>query len=176
MNVIYDICLIRMSEVTTTKVTVPRWEVPVLGVLHGDNLQVVDQIIIERAVPNPADEFTRLVTRYGPKNEDVPAVGAVYGQFGPGIAALRKEMLDALTADDAPPEVYKTPDERKAEAEIAASKGGMSLVEEAQARDAAHLAVHHGGVVEDLNLADGPPVLESTSESAGENGSAAGLI
>lgn len=133
MNVIYDIAEIRLSEVHTQDVCLPRWEIPVLQVLHGDSLKVISQVIVERSIPNPSDEFQRLATRYGPKNEDVPAVGAVYGQFGPGVTALRNEMRDSLTEADATPSTYRSPDERKAEAEAAADESGQSLVEEAKA-------------------------------------------
>ena len=143
MNVIYDIAEIRISEVHTQQVEVPRWEIPVLQVIHGNDVKVVGQKIVKRAIPEPADEFSRLASRYGPKNEDTPAVAAVYGNFGPGTQALRREIRDSLTSADATPSDYKSPDERKLIAEKQSSGSGQSIVEEAMARERAQ-AVEKG--------------------------------
>ena len=133
MNVIYDIALIKISATHTQRVEVPRWEIPVLRVIHGNDVTIVGQIIIDRAAPDPAAEFQRLATRYGPKNEKVPAVAAFYGNFGPGTTALRAEIINSLTSAAAAPDNYKSPKERKLEAEQAASDGGQTLEAEAQA-------------------------------------------
>lgn len=137
MNVIYDQVDIRLSEVHTQRVEVPRWEVPVLQVIHGNNVVVVGQTIVKRAIPDPADEFQRLASRYGPRNEDVPAVAAIYGNFGPGTAALRKEIRDSLTSAAETPVPYFTPAQRKLAAEQTASDSGQSIAEEAKAIEAA---------------------------------------
>ena len=140
MNVIYDIADIRISEVHTARVEVPRWEVPVLQVIHGNDIKVVGQKVVERAVPQPAVEFQRLADRYGPKNEDLPAVAAVYGNYGPGTQALRNEIRDSLTSANETPSGYKSPDARKLEAEKNAADGGQSIAEEAKAKEDAENA------------------------------------
>jgi hypothetical protein len=76
-----------------------------------------------------------LATRYGPKNEDVPAVAAIYGNFGPGTTALRNEIRDSLTSEDATPDDYKSPAERKVEAEKAAANSGQTIAQEAKAKE-----------------------------------------
>lgn len=141
MNVIYDIALIKISSTHTQRVEVPRWEVPVLQVIHGNAVEIVGQVVIDRAVPDPAAEFQRLAARYGPKNEKVPAVAAIYGNFGPGTTALRTEIRNSLTTADATPDNYRSPDERKLDAEKAATDSGQTIEAEAQAmQDAAALA------------------------------------
>ncbi len=135
MNVIYDLADIRISETHTQRVEVPRWEIPVLQVIHGNDVVVVGQTIVKRAIPDPGEEFQRLAARYGPKNEDVPAVAAIYGNFGPGTAALRNEIRDSLTSADATPSAYKSPAERKIEAEKAAAGSGQTIAQEAKARE-----------------------------------------
>jgi len=140
MNVIYDLADIRISETHTQRVEVPRWEIPVLQVIHGNDVVVVGQKIVKRAIPEPADEFQRLANRYGPKNEDIPAVAAIYGNFGPGTTALRNEIRDSLTSEDATPSDYKSPAERKIEAEKAANGSGQTIAEEAKAREDADAA------------------------------------
>lgn len=132
MNVIYDIATVRMSEVSTHRIEVPRWEIPVLQAIHGNDLQVVGNVVVKRAIPEPSDEFQRLATRYGPKNEKTPAVAAVFGNFGPGTAALRNAIRDSLTDEGVTPSTYRSPDERKADA-AAASKEGTSIEAEARA-------------------------------------------
>ena len=141
MNVIYDIADIRLSEIHTQRVVVPHWEIPVLQVIHGNNLTVVGQKIVARAVPDPGAEFKRLADRYGPKNEDVPAVAAIYGNFGPGTTKLRAEIRDSLTSADATPDDYKSPDERKLIAEQTASDSGQTIAAEAKAMEDAAAAV-----------------------------------
>lgn len=140
MNVIYDLADIRISEVHSQRVEVPRWEIPVLQVIHGNDIVVVGQKIVERAIPEPSAEFQRLADRYGPKNEDTPAVAAVYGNYGPGTQALRREIRDSLTSADATPSGYKSPDERKVEAEKAATDSGQTIAQEAKAREDADAA------------------------------------
>ena len=78
-----------------------------------------------------------MAARYGPKNEDTPAVAQVYGNFGPGTIALRNEIRDSLTSAEATPDDYKSPAQRKLEAEKTATAGGQTIVEEAKAREEA---------------------------------------
>ena len=145
MNVIYDLLDVRISETHTQRVEIPRWEVPVLQAIHGNDAAVTGQKIIKRPIPDPADEFTRLAARYGPKNAETPAVAQVYGNFGPGTIALRNEIRDSLTSAKATPNEYKSPAELKLEAERTSTDSGQSIVEEAKAReDAAAAATGEG--------------------------------
>lgn len=84
----YDVLLIRVSELQTTRVVVAPWETPVLRAIYGDDLEVTGEEVINRAPPEAEDEFARLALKYGPKNSDTPTVAAVYGNFGPGVTKL----------------------------------------------------------------------------------------
>jgi len=97
-------------------------------------------VIVKRAIPDPGEEFQRLAARYGPKNEAVPAVAAVYGNFGPGTLALRKEIRDSLTSVGATPDNYRTPEQLKHDSEKSATDSGQSIAEEAKAKEDAEAA------------------------------------
>jgi hypothetical protein len=87
---------IRVSELQTNVVAVAPWEVAVLQAIYGeDEAKVVGTMDIDRAAPEPADEFARLAVRYGPKHAEMPVVAAVYGKFGPGVAALAQAIEKA---------------------------------------------------------------------------------
>ena len=180
MNVIYDIALIKISSTHTQRVEVPRWEVPVLQVIHGNDVVITGQVIVDRAVPDPAAEFQRLATRYGPKNEKVPAVAAIYGNFGPGTTALRTEIRNSLTSIGATPDNYRSPDERKLDATKAATDSGQTIEAEAQAiEDAAATATPADSQLLNLQpateqVAIGPdtaalPTIDSAEASKGED-------
>lgn len=83
----------------------PEWEKPILEAMH-EAVEVLGEVVVNRDPPNPAEEYERLTRRYGrSENEDgsrgIPYVGAVYGQHGPGIAALGRAIKEA-TVDAAP--------------------------------------------------------------------------
>lgn len=174
MNVIFDVLDIRMSEVQTQRVVCPRWETPVLQALHESGVYVLEQTVLEREIPNPGSEFTRLAARYGPKNEDVPYVAAVYGRFGPGVKALRNEIRDSLTNEVAGPCDYKTVAERRIAEEVDQSSEVDEILAEAKARDTngASADVVNGIVAKtldpilpDTNVAD-PALLDIPSTGA----------
>ncbi len=100
MGILYQKLDIRTSELTTTQVHVAAWESPVLQAVHGENVSFVSESVLEdRVAPEAADEFARLAERYkGETEESPPFVTAVYGQFGPGIAALQK-AIEAATQE-----------------------------------------------------------------------------
>lgn len=94
---------IRRSEMTTVRVTVPAWELPILQALHGRVAAAVigDGTPMAREVPNVETEFERLCARYGrERREDgslgMPLCEAVYGQFQPGLMNLQRS-IDAAT-------------------------------------------------------------------------------
>ena len=100
MGILYQKLDIRTSELKTTRVEVAAWESPVLQAVHGDNVTFVSESVLEdRVAPEAADEFARLSNRYkGETEETPPFVTAVYGQFGPGVAALQK-AIEAATQE-----------------------------------------------------------------------------
>ena len=83
---------IRASELNTHIVVVAPWEVSVLQALYGEDAAVVGEQEVSRELPDAADEFSRLASRYGPRNADMPVVASVYGNYGPGVNALAKEI------------------------------------------------------------------------------------
>lgn len=100
MGILYQKLDIRASELTTIRVIVAAWESPVLQAVHGDNVSFVSEAIIDhKKAPEAGDEFARLAERYkGESEEAIPPVAAVYGQFGPGVAALQKAIEAATQA------------------------------------------------------------------------------
>ncbi len=88
----FDVLLIRVSELQTTRVVVAPWETPVLRAMYGEDVEEVGKEEVTRAAPDVEDEFARLALKYGPKNSETPIVAAVYGNFGPGVAKLRNTI------------------------------------------------------------------------------------
>lgn len=89
---------IRRSEMTTIRVTVPSWEVPIIQALHGRaNIAPAGEGQKAIDVPDAEVEFERLSARYGrERREDgslgMPLCEAVYGQFQPGIMNLQRNI------------------------------------------------------------------------------------
>lgn len=96
MGIKCDVVDIRRSELTTVRRIVPVWETPVLQALWGAGVSFVKRVVVDRAAPDANDEFARLSARYGPRNSDTPFVASVYGNFGPGVNALRREIEGAI--------------------------------------------------------------------------------
>lgn len=88
---------VTISELAKHRITIPAWELPVVEATWPEAVSVVEEVTIERALPDAADEFTRLATKYGPKNEDVPTVAAVFGNFGPGVRALEADIAKSIS-------------------------------------------------------------------------------
>lgn len=81
--------------------TVAAWEVPLLEAAH-ENVVVTGDTTIERAAPEPQDEYRRLETKYGrSENEDgsrgQPYVAAVYGHANGGGVTRLAEAIKAAT-------------------------------------------------------------------------------
>jgi len=100
MGILFQKLDIRTSELTQTRVEVAAWESPVLQAVHGENVTFVSETVLEdRVAPDAADEFVRLSERYkGETEESPPFITLVYGQFGPGVAALQK-AIEAATQE-----------------------------------------------------------------------------
>jgi hypothetical protein len=100
----YQVVRIRSNEVTTQENSFPPWEVPILKALHGEAaVTVLDEEVVDRAMPTAEDEYKRLADRYSRHKEEGNAVVAqVYGLFEAGIEKLEKEMKGAETDEDVP--------------------------------------------------------------------------
>lgn len=77
---------VRRNELNEQRVDVPPHELPLLGYVHGEeNCKVLGELIVDRDMPHPSEEYSRLAQRYGrdKANESLePRVAAVYG-IGP---------------------------------------------------------------------------------------------
>ena len=121
MYVTYHKLDVRTSELQNARVEVPAWEAPVLQAVHGENVVFVSDSLVERDAPDAADEFRRLGNKYRGEADDPPFVAAVYGQFGPGIAAL-KTAIDAATTN-----VATVSEEEAAQIDVAAGVADPEL-------------------------------------------------
>lgn len=100
MKQLYYDCLIRRDAVETGSRSAASSEVPVLQAVYGDALVLGNTFTAERATTTPAEEYERLVARYGPE-----AVTAAYGTRVSGereIAALFKDGAKAASAGAGP--------------------------------------------------------------------------
>jgi len=100
MGILFQKLDVRTSELQTVRVHVAAWESPILQAVHGENVSFVSEAVLEdKVAPEAADEFARLADRYKGENEDSPPfITMVYGQFGPGVAALQK-AIEAATQE-----------------------------------------------------------------------------
>ena len=104
MTIEYEKVQVRCSEMQTQVVEVPHWETPVLQAIYGEeDAVVIGTVEVDRKPPDPQDEFARLANRYGPKNKETPVVAAVYGSFGPGVAALARVINNDAPAEEPQP-------------------------------------------------------------------------
>jgi hypothetical protein len=98
---------IRKNEGATIPGAYPEWELPILQAVHGpDRVVVTGSKLIDRAPPEPQDEFDRLRNRYGQSLDDngsksTPFVHMVYGQLGVQklAAAIEAATEDAPQGD-----------------------------------------------------------------------------
>lgn len=98
----YIVAKVRLSEVQTKQITVPPWEIAILRAIHGDDVEELEEIEVDRDPPDAEDEYRRLATRYS-ANKDTPnsAVAAVFGTFEAGYDKLGKE-IDKAVNDSGP--------------------------------------------------------------------------
>lgn len=100
MSTKYDVVKIRVAELNTVQVKIPKWETAILVAIYGNSAQVVGEQVVARALPSPDQEFRRLANKYGPRGDDeTKYVAAVYGNFGIGIAALGNAIRAAATSE-----------------------------------------------------------------------------
>lgn len=95
---------VRRSELTTIRVTVPAWELPVLQALHGaTKVTPVSESLVEAQTPDADTEYQRLSGRYGRERLPDGSLGgviaeSVFGQFQPGIMNLQRSIDAAIAA------------------------------------------------------------------------------
>lgn len=105
----YLVIDVSISEHHTQRVTVPAWELPILTAIHArQEPEVIEEVLIERPVPDAGDEFRRLANRYKNVVQDdgsqgAPWVAAVYGQFQGGDSRFAKAIRDAEVQPEAAP-------------------------------------------------------------------------
>lgn len=107
-------------------VEVPQWEAHVLLAMWDDDANVIGTVVVDRAIPEVNDEFTRLANKYGPRDEDIPFVARVYGGFGPGLRALANEFQVSVAGSNIPSQAAQVVEQRVdtiAPAELAGFEG-----------------------------------------------------
>lgn len=86
--------------------TVPVWEVPVLDLVHGGQITVLDgkDQIVDRPLPNEQVEFERLEAVYRNHTSDggtpgAPVVAQVYGDGPRGRKTLKDAIQEGYVAE-----------------------------------------------------------------------------
>jgi hypothetical protein len=111
------ICNVRHNELLTQKQDYPPWELPILRLIHKDQVEELETIQTADPVPDPGIEFERLQRRYGfDKETHQPRVEIVYGSAPLGVQRLAEamkldleqqaeadEIMHGPVAEDAPP-------------------------------------------------------------------------
>lgn len=86
---------VNRNETSRVSLTIPAWEIPILGLIYGDENVVDSGEFVESPNEYPAAdaEFDRLSRRYKDNTEtSVAFVAAIYGQGPAGIRALQREI------------------------------------------------------------------------------------
>lgn len=93
---------IRRDELTVLKVSVAEWEVPLLQLVHGEEMVTVEpgEPWADRDPPDVSDEYQRLYAKYKTPAEESGAPGQravvlVYGAFG--ASPLLRQAIQAAT-------------------------------------------------------------------------------
>lgn len=86
--------------------SVPQWEVPVLDLVHGGQITVLDDkdVIVDRPMPNVQNEWERLEAVYRNHRTEggapgAPVVATVYGDGPRGAKQLKEAMDEAFVAE-----------------------------------------------------------------------------
>lgn len=102
MAIRYVNLAIRRDELTVLKVSVAEWEVPLLYLVHGEEMVTVEAGTpwADRGPPEVQDEYRRLENKYKtPAGDDGSpgqrAVGLVYGSFG--ASPQLRQAIEAAT-------------------------------------------------------------------------------
>lgn len=86
--------------------SVAQWEVPILDLVHGGQITVLDDKdqIVDRPMPNVQNEWERLEAVYRNHRTEggapgAPVVAKVYGDGPRGAKALQEAMAEALVTE-----------------------------------------------------------------------------
>lgn len=86
--------------------TIPAWEVPVLDLVHGGQIMVLEDkdVIVDRPLPNPQNEYERLEAVYRNHRTEggapgAPVVAKVFGDGPRGLKELSKAIKDAFVKE-----------------------------------------------------------------------------
>lgn len=100
---------VRRNELNEQRVDVPPHELPLLGYVHGEEAcKILGELIVDRDMPHPSEEYSRLAQRYGrdKANESLePRVAAVYG-VGPIGERRLAEAMEWGQREDLPLEAF----------------------------------------------------------------------
>lgn len=103
----FEKVLVTRNEAHKQMVRVPKWEIPILQAIHGQNNVNVtgEKTLLKRAVPEPGAERDRLILKYGKDREmNMTFVEIVYGNGARGVEQLAQAIAKAdepVTAEDA---------------------------------------------------------------------------
>lgn len=85
--------------------TIPVWEVPILDMVHGGQITVLDKdVIVDRALPDVRTEFERLEAVYRNHRTEggapgAPVVAQVYGDGPRGFKELGKAIKEGFVKE-----------------------------------------------------------------------------
>src|SRR5262245_8487490 len=129
--------MVRRNELNQQRVDIPPHELPVLAYVHGEEAcRVIDELIVDRDVPDAAEEYQRLASKYArdKANESLePRVSAVYGAGQRGVLALA-QAIEYGQRDDVPFESFILGNNEPAHEQAA------SVLQRTQHRPMAHTA------------------------------------
>ncbi len=104
-------CVITISALQKLQIDAVPWEVPILKMVHGDQVVEIGEARCDLRVPEPEHEYMRLERRFGRNKETlVPRVVELYGAGVAGVMNLTRAMqldldeqaeLDATAAKEA---------------------------------------------------------------------------
>lgn len=89
------------SETESVQRDMPRWEIPVLQMVHGpEKVEILgEKDVPDQEYPDAMQEFDRLSRRYGAEpGSEIFHVAAVYGQPPFGVTKLEEEIDKARKA------------------------------------------------------------------------------
>lgn len=100
--------MVRMTRDILMQVerAVPQWEVPILDLVHGGQITILDDrdVIVDRPMPNVQNEWERLEAVYRNHRTQegapgAPVVATVYGDGPRGAKALKEAIDEAFVAE-----------------------------------------------------------------------------
>lgn len=91
---------VKLNELHTLEVKVPKWELAVLAMVHAEPIKTIGETRCNLRVPDVAEEYQRLRVKYGEDRETrIPKVQMVY-QNEHALADAMAEDLQEQAAFD----------------------------------------------------------------------------